>query len=127
MFGSPTYLGGYAAQVKAFIDGCSGVWMKQGWKDKLAAGFTHSQGLSGDKLATLTGFVVNTMQHGIVWVGNAGLPEGDTPDKVNRLSSFTGAMAQSGYGQAVTHPADWETATRFGTRVGETLVRWQKG
>ena len=39
----------------------------------------------------------------------------------------SGAMAQSGYGQAETHPADRETATRFGARVAETLVRWVKG
>ena len=71
--------------------------------------------------------MVNAMQHGMVWVGTGMLPEGDTPDKVNRLSSFSGAMAQSGYGMADTHPADRETATRFGTRVAETLVRWGKG
>jgi NAD(P)H dehydrogenase (quinone) len=53
VFGTPTYMGGYSAQMKAFIDACGGVWYKQGWKDKLAAGFTHSQGLSGDKLNTL--------------------------------------------------------------------------
>ena len=126
VFGTPTYMGGYSAQMKAFIDGCGGVWFQQGWKDKLAAGFTHSQGLSGDKLATLMGLMVNALQHGMVWVGNAQMPEGDTPDKVNRLSSYSGAMAQT-YQQDETHAADRETATRFGKRVAETLVRWQKG
>lgn len=127
VFGTPTYMGGYSAQMKAFIDACGGIWFQQGWKDKLAAGFTHSQGLSGDKLNTLVGLMVNAQQHGMIWVGTGFLPEGDTPDKVNRISSFSGAMAQSGYGQADTHAADRETATRFGKRVGETLARWVRG
>lgn len=127
IFGTPTYMGGYSAQVKAFIDGCSGIWFQQGWKDKLAAGFTHSQGLSGDKLNTLQGLWVNAMQHGMVWVGTGLMPEGDTPDKVNRLSSYSGAMAQSGPGKADTHESDRETARRLGVRVGEAAVRWAKG
>ena len=127
VFGSPTYMGGICAQVKAFIDAASGIWLKQGWRDKLAAGFTHSQGLSGDKLATLQGFCHNALQHGMVWVGTGFLGEGSSPEHVNRLVSFTGAMAQSDYGQKDIHPGDRETAVRFGRRVGETLVRWTAG
>lgn len=127
IFGTPTYMGGYSAQMKAFIDGCGVIWFQQGWKDKIAAGFTHSQGLSGDKLNTLQGLWVNAMQHSMIWVSNGQMPEGDTPDKVNRLSSFSGAMAQSGYGKVDTHEADRETARRLGVRVGEAAVRWAKG
>lgn len=127
VFGTPTYMGGISTQLKALIDAASGVWMKQGWKDKLAAGFTHSGTLSGDKLGTLTGLVINAMQHGMVWVGTGLLAEGSTPDKVNRIGSYTGAMAQTDYGQAALNPGDRETAVRFGKRIGETLVRWAKG
>lgn len=127
VFGSPTYMGGYSAQVKAFIDAASGIWLKQGWKDKLAAGFTHSQGLSGDKVNTLQGFYTNAMQHSMAWVGTGMLPEGPSPDKLNRLASFTGLMAQSDYGQATIHPGDRATAVKFGTRVAEALVRWVRG
>ena len=88
VFGTPTYMGGYSAQMKTFIDGCAGIWFKQGWKNKLAAAFTHSQGLSGDKLNTLNGLFINAMQHGMAWVGNSILPEGDKPDNLNRLSSW---------------------------------------
>src|SRR5262245_32043730 len=76
VFGTPTYMGGYSAQLKAFIDASSEVWMKLGWKNKLAAGFTHSMGLSGDKLNTLQALWVNAMQHGMVWVGLGELVEG---------------------------------------------------
>jgi len=57
VFGTPTYMGGYAAQFKAFIDAASGAWMKQLWKDKVGAAFTHSSGLSGDKLNTLVSLI----------------------------------------------------------------------
>ena len=53
IFGSPTYMGGPAAQFKAFADTSSERWMKAAWKDKLAAGFTVSGSPSGDKLSTL--------------------------------------------------------------------------
>lgn len=53
VFGSPTYMGGVAAQFKAFIDAASEAWFAQQWKDKIAAGFTHSSSLSGDKQGTL--------------------------------------------------------------------------
>lgn len=126
IFGTPTYMGGYAAQVKAFIDGCGGVWFQQGWKNKLAAGFTHSQGLSGDKLNTLNGLMINAMQHGMIWVGNAFMPEGDLPQHTNRLSSFVGLMAQSGYGQDKIGEGDRKSAKNFGGRVAEVVNSWKK-
>jgi NAD(P)H dehydrogenase (quinone) len=126
VFGTPTYMGGYSAQMKAFIDACSGVWFKQGWKDKLAAGFTHSGGLSGDKLNTLQGLVVNAMQHGMLWIGPALMVEGIAPTNVNRLSSYTGAMAQS-TGADPASEGDKKTAAALGKRVAEAAARWAKG
>ncbi len=127
VFGSPTYMGGYSAQLKAFIDACSGVWYHQGWKDKIAAGFTHSQGLSGDKLNTLQGLVVNAMQHSMVWVGTGVLVEGPAPENVNRLSSYTGAMAQTYPGDAPVNGGDRKTAVALGKRVAEAAARWGMG
>lgn len=127
VFGTPTYMGGYSAQMKCFIDACGGIWFKQGWKDKLAAGFTHSQGLSGDKLNTLNGLFVNAMQHGMAWVGLGMMPEGDKPEHKNRLASYSGLMAQSGYGQDKIGEADRKTAVAFGKRVAEAAVRWTMG
>jgi NAD(P)H dehydrogenase (quinone) len=126
VFGTPTYMGGYAAQFKNFIDGCGGIWYQQGWKNKIGAGFTHSQGLSGDKLNTLAGLMINGMQHGMIWVGTGITPQGATPDKINRLSSYSGAMAQSNIDQPNIGPGDRETAVLLGQRVAETAVRWNK-
>ena len=127
VFGTPTYMGGYAAQVKAFIDAASAVWGKLGWKDKLAAGFTHSGGLSGDKLNTLQSLWVNAMQHGMIWVGLGEMVEGATPDKVNRLSSYSGVMAQTDWGQDAVNDGDRKTAVILGKRVAEAAARWGVG
>ena len=37
VFGSPTYMGGVAAQFKAFIDAASSRWFQQAWKNKIAS------------------------------------------------------------------------------------------
>lgn len=127
IFGTPTYMGGYAAQFKAFIDAASEIWMKLGWKNKLAAGFTHSLGLSGDKLNTLQGLMVNAMQHGMVWVGLGQPVEGTGSNQVNRLSSYVGAMAQTDWGQDAVNDGDRKTAALLGQRVAEAAARWAKG
>ena len=94
---------------------------------QLAAGFTHSQGLSGDKQNTLASLWVNAMQHGMIWVGLGELVEGTAPDKVNRLSSYSGAMAQTDGGQEQVNDGDRKTAAILGRRVAETAARWAKG
>jgi NAD(P)H dehydrogenase (quinone) len=94
IFGSPTYMGGPAAQFKAFADATGGKWYTNAWRDKLAAGFTVSSGPSGDKLSTLHYFFTLAMQLGMIWIG---LPELPMNDKgINRLSSYSGVMAQAG-------------------------------
>ena len=93
IFGSPTYMGGPAAQFKAFADATGGKWYTNAWRDKLAAGFTVSSGPSGDKLSTLHYFFTLAMQLGMIWIG---LPELPMNDKgINRLSSYSGVMAQA--------------------------------
>ncbi len=126
VFGTPTYMGGYSAQFKAFIDACGGIWYQQGWKDKIGAGFTHSQGLSGDKLNTLSGLMINGMQHSMIWVGTGVMPEGSTPDKANRIASYSGAMAQSNMDQPNIGTGDRQTAMALGKRVAEAALRWNR-
>ena len=97
VFGSPTYMGGPAAQFKAFADATAGIWFGQGWKRKLAGGFTISGSPSGDKLNTLQYFVTLASQHGMVWASNPGIPSfySGATDGYNRLGSTTGVMAQN--------------------------------
>lgn len=121
VFGSPTYMGGVSADFKKFIDEASRIWFKQGWKDKYAAGFTNSGGLSGDKLSTLMQLCINAMQHSMIWIstGLATHNEGDI--QVNRLGSYLGAMAQSPQGAPEPIKDDIITSEKFGERIAKVV------
>ncbi|HBE16473.1 MAG TPA: flavodoxin family protein [Cyanobacteria bacterium UBA11149] len=131
VFGSPTYMGGVAGQFKLFIDAASEVWFRQEWKDKIAAGFTHSSCLSGDKQSTLLYLAINAAQHGMIWVNVGDLPSHfmGKNDGVNRLGSFLGVMGQGSVtsgvdGKLELDPGDYLTAFRFGQRIAEVTQRW---
>ncbi|MGX9355794.1 flavodoxin family protein [Roseobacteraceae bacterium S113] len=131
IFGSPTYFGSASSQFKAFLDATSGRWLEGRWKNKLAAGFTVSAGMSGDKLATLQQFNHFAMQHGMIWVG-LGLPPGNntskgSPEDLNRLGGFMGAMAQANADappEVAPAGSDLRTAEHLGKRVAEIALRW---
>jgi NAD(P)H dehydrogenase (quinone) len=126
IFGSPTYMGGPSADFKKFADASSKVWFSQGWKDKIAGGFTCSLNMSGDKFATLSYFVTLAMQHGMIWVGLAMLPEGvGDPNARNRLGSYTGMMAQADNVPPEQSPpkGDLDTAVAYGKRIAEYAKR----
>lgn len=131
IFGSPTYMGSASAPMKTFMDASSKVWFVQGWKDKLAAGFTVSASWSGDKLSTLTQFVVLAAQHGMVWTGTGLMPGNNnskgSSDDLNRVGSFLGLMAQANADQGpdIAPPeSDRKTAEAFGARVALAARRW---
>jgi NAD(P)H dehydrogenase (quinone) len=127
IFGCPTYMGGPSAQFKKFIDATGGVWMKQGWADKIAAGFTNSGGLSGDKQSTLSYLATFAAQHSMVWVSLGQMTAGQSPEDVNRLGAYTGAMAQSAHGSTAPSSGDLRTAELLGQRVARATLRWVKG
>ncbi|WP_432474431.1 flavodoxin family protein [Amphritea sp. HPY] len=133
IFGSPTYMGSVSAQFKAFMDASSKVWMEQGWKDKLAAGFTNSASHSGDKLNTLIQLSVYAAQQSMNWVSLGLMPGNNSsqgsPEDLNRIGSYLGAMAQSNAdeGAEVTPPqTDRDTAEALGARVAVAAKRWQQ-
>ena len=123
IFGSPTYMGGPAAQFKAFADACGGKWYTSAWKDKIAGGFTVSAGASGDKLSTLHYFFTLAMQLGMIWVGLPELPNPQTG--INRLSSYSGVMAQAGQEPVEVAPNahDKQTGEILGKRVADYAVK----
>ena len=125
IFGSPTYMGGPAAQFKAFADATGERWYRRAWVDKLGAGFSVSGGPSGDKLSTLHYFFTLAMQHGMIWAGLTDTPMNDKG--INRLSSYSGAMAQAGMEAPDVAPnaADKLTGEILGRRVAEAAKRWQ--
>jgi NAD(P)H dehydrogenase (quinone) len=124
IFGSPTYMANVSWQFKKFVDATSAVWMKQGWKDKLAAGFTNSAGINGDKLVTLQTMVAMAQQHGMLWVSTGMMPsnaKASGRDDLNYLASFTGLMTATPSDASVEemHVGDLHTAEQFGKRVAD--------
>jgi len=129
VLGSPTYLGGVSGPLKTFMDTTGRLWGKQALRGKLAAGFTVSSLPAGDKQSTLMSMFVFAMQHGMLWVGNAILPEqhGGVPydEAANRLGSWSGLMAQAGHSAPADSfaPGDLKTARIFGRNIASTLLR----
>jgi len=130
VFGCPTHMGSVSAPMKAFMDASSErAWFTQAWKDKLAAAFTNSSGLSGDKLNTLVQLSVFAAQHSMVWVSLGLMPgnRGAGSSGLNRLGSHLGAMTQSdpGVPPAEAPPeSDRATARALGERVARHAARW---
>ena len=129
IFGSPTYLGGVTGTFKTFMDATGRLWKSHALKGKLAAAFTVSSLPAGDKQSTLLSIFVFAMQHGMVWIGNAILPEQHSgvpyEEAANRLGSWSGMMAQAGHSAPADSfaPGDIKTARMFGTNVAEALRR----
>jgi multimeric flavodoxin WrbA len=135
IFGSPTYMGSPSAAFQTFAEASSAVWAGQGWRDKVAAGFTNSAGVNGDKLNTLTSFAILAAQHGMHWV-SLGLPPGwlysstGSPHDLNRLGGFVGAMAQSPSDSGpdlAPAEADLRTAEHLGSRVAAVTAQLLAG
>jgi len=100
VFGCPTYMGSASARMQAFMEeSLRPQFLERRWQDKLAAGFTNSAGMSGDKLCTLQQLAGFAAQHGMIWIPLGQLPgwqsSNGTAADMNRLASFPGLMAQS--------------------------------
>lgn len=136
IFGAPTYVGGASASFKGFQEASSRAVMASGylWKDKIAAGFTNSGALAGDKLSTLFQMVLFAAQHGMHWV-NLDLPPSNnsasgSPEDLNRLGFWLGAAAQSNVDESPnTAPpaADLATARHLGRRVATVTCQFVAG
>ena len=127
VFGSPTYMGSVSWQFKKFADTSSRVWGRQGWKNKIAAGFTNSASMNGDKLSTLHYLFTLSQQHSMLWVGTGMMPSNTkaaTRDDVNYVASFSGLMtttpSDAGVDEMVA--GDLDTARLFGQRVREAVA-----
>ncbi|HUO43296.1 MAG TPA: flavodoxin family protein [Burkholderiales bacterium] len=133
IFGAPTYMGSISAEFKKFMEASSKLWFTQEWKDKLAAGFTNSASLNGDKLSSLLELSIFAAQHSMIWVSLGLLPANNSKSQrndLNRMGSYLGAMAQSDsdVDADVAPPSgDLETARHLGRRVAEVAARFSAG
>jgi NAD(P)H dehydrogenase (quinone) len=126
IFGSPTYMGGPAAQFKTFADATAGKWYTGAWRDKVASGFTVSGSPSGDKLSTLQYFITLAMQHSMIWVGLGEMPA--QPNGINRVGSFGGVMASVGQEAPDVAPNEGDKLTGeiLGRRVAGFALKLKK-
>ncbi|WP_432940806.1 flavodoxin family protein [Kribbella sp. CA-253562] len=135
VFGAPTYMGSPSAVFKAFAEASAAVWADNlGWRDKIAAGFTNSKAMSGDKLNSLVDIAVLAAQHGMIWVGldlYPGWAESTASiEDLNRLGSWLGAMAQSDAdlsAEKAPPETDLRTAAALGSRVATVTLRHLRG
>lgn len=127
IFGAPTCMGSLSATFRGFMDATAAFYLAQPWRDKLAAGFTHADSLSGDTLNSLLQLAVFASQHGMIWVGLGLLPgTGGEGSSLNRLGCSLGAIAQSlpeHSLQAALALADRRTAACLGQSVAQIAVR----
>jgi NAD(P)H dehydrogenase (quinone) len=126
IFGSPTYMGGPAAQFKAFADATAAKWFASAWRDKLAAGFTVSNSPSGDKFSTLQYFFTLAMQHGMIWLGLGEMPM--QANGINRVGSFSGVMGLAGQESPDVAPGapDKLTGELLGRRIATLAAKFRK-
>lgn len=128
VFGSPTYMGSVSWQFKKFADASSKPWFTQVWKDKLAAGFTNSATLNGDKLSTVHYLFTLSQQHSMIWISAGMMPSNakkHTRDDLNNLGGYAGLITAtpSDASTAEMVPGDLATARTFGERIKEVTAR----
>lgn len=132
VYGSPTYMGGPAWQFKKFADASSKPWFAQAWKDKIAAGFTNSASVNGDKFSTIEYFWTLSQQHGQIWVGTGLMPantKAHGPADINWTAGFGGALAVSPSDASpdeAPRAGDLETARLFGQRIAEVASSFRR-
>lgn len=129
IFGSPTYNGLVTAKFKQFMeDSTKPAWIPQKWRNKIAAGFTNSGAMHGDKLNSLISMTLFAAQHGMIWVGLDLFP-GRSNDDANRVGGWLGAMAQSNdeSPELSPIPSDLKTAAHLGERVADICSRFNHG
>ena len=130
IFGSPTYMGSVSWQFKKFADASSKPWYMKTWRNKLAAGFTNSATLNGDKLSSLLYLFTLSQQHGMFWVGtgmHAPNAKANTREDVNNLGGYSGLITATPSDASVDEmvPGDLATARAFGQRVAEAALKFQ--
>ncbi|KQU51847.1 NADPH-dependent FMN reductase [Bosea sp. Leaf344] len=126
IFGSPTYMGMVSWQFKKFADASSKPWYTMDWKGKIAAGFTNSATLNGDKGSTIAYLALLAAQHKMLWTGTDMHPSNNkaaTRDSLNNLGGYQGLLVVSPSDASVDEmiPGDLKTAEAFGANVAEIV------
>ena len=139
LFGTPTYMGGMASEMRLFCEKTVKRWHSRAWQDKIAGGFTNSANFYGDKTIALLGLMTTAMQLGMIWVGiddlpAANVPEsmdslyGPTPTAWNRNGASMGVMASSFQVDSSLAPpeGDLQTMRNYALRIAGIARRFAR-
>ena len=140
IFGCPTYMGNVSADMKKFQEIAASKWFSMSWKNKIAGAFTNSSSFAGDKFNTLSSLMLNSMQHGMIYVGTGLFPAADMPESMesiegppstamNRNGSSIGPAASSFQVNPPLAPGsgDITTAQAYGERVANITLQFKRG
>lgn len=119
LFATPTYMGGPAAQFKAFADATSEIWTQQQWSGKVAAGLTCGSSLNGEQSVTLQYLMALACQHGMIWV-SVDAACGHADHGINRMGCQLGVVSHVPGG--CVDDRDLRTAEYLGRRLAKLLL-----
>ncbi|HEV2292354.1 MAG TPA: NAD(P)H:quinone oxidoreductase [Tepidisphaeraceae bacterium] len=123
-WGTPTRYGNMAAQMKQFIDGTGGLWLKGELEDKAAGVFIGTSTIHGGQETTIITSMIPLLHLGMVLVGT---PYGQNPqiltvEGIGGSPYGPGTLAgQDGSRQPVE--AELTTARNLGIRVAKVAAR----
>lgn len=129
VFGTPTYMGTVSADFKKFMEATGKFWYAQKWKNKLAAGFTNSSTVNGDKLNTLQQLALFAAQHSMLWTPTGILPVFKNDHQLeapNGMAGYLGLMTLSDNStQTLCPPKGLETAELFGRHIAQITLQYK--
>jgi NAD(P)H dehydrogenase (quinone) len=123
-WGTPTRFGNMTAQMKQFIDGLGGLWMKGELEDKPTGIFTSTGTIHGGQESTILTAMVPLLHLGMIFVGT---PYGENPHIL-----VTDGVGGSPYGPSTLAGRDGSrqvaqtellTAQNLGNRVARVASR----
>jgi NAD(P)H dehydrogenase (quinone) len=98
IFGTPTRFGNMCGQMRQFLDGTGGLWMKGALVGKIGSVFTSTATQHGGQETTITSFHSTLLHHGMVIVG--------VPYSEQRLLNMKEITGGSPYGASTLADAD---------------------
>lgn len=98
----------------------------QEWKNKIAAGFTNSATLNGDKESTIGHFATLAGRHKMLWTGTGMHPshsKAATRDDLDHLDGYRGLLVTTPSDASVEEmiPGDGKTPEAFGANVVDVV------
>jgi len=130
IFGCPTIMGAPSARFKTFMESTQPQLYNQTLKNKMSAGFTFGEPMSGDKSATIQALSNFAAQHSMIWVPQGDIAENEGANsniQINPTQSYLGNISeiQGINNNQINVPIEFsETAYYFGIRIGHVVNRW---